>query len=392
MKILCLCSTLDLSYRYGCTPAWWQLFKGLYELGHDVIAVPYQGKAIESPWWRVYSNPCELEGNTFSKVKGFFSGRATSTAEGIGGTITKTAIDSWVRPRWESHIAAILEKERNVDAVIVFTIPLNHFTGIPARLRARFRTPFYYYDGDVPASLPRFGGYASGFKIYEGGDLTEYDGVLCNSEGGAQDLTALGAKKVETVFWGVDPDLYMPTEIVPDRDVFFYGLGKEYRKGWIESMLVAPSRALPEVSFAVGGKGLDDGMGRIKLIGEIPSNRLRVECGRSKINLNIARDAHASVYASSSTRLFELASLGCCIVSNPCAGMDRWFEAGKEVIVVNSAEEASAEYTRLLADDAARRSLGEAARRRVLAHHTHKHRAAQIVEFIRPNEGETSSH
>ncbi|MEA3364840.1 MAG: hypothetical protein U9Q79_04290, partial [Candidatus Hydrogenedentes bacterium] len=65
MKLLCICSALDLSFRYGCTPAWWQFFKGLYELGHDVIAVPYQGKAIETPWWRVYPNPCQIEGKIY---------------------------------------------------------------------------------------------------------------------------------------------------------------------------------------------------------------------------------------------------------------------------------------------------------------------------------------
>ena len=39
MKILIVCSTLDLKYKMGCTPHWWQLFKGLYEIGCEVIVI-----------------------------------------------------------------------------------------------------------------------------------------------------------------------------------------------------------------------------------------------------------------------------------------------------------------------------------------------------------------
>jgi len=39
MKILVICSTLDLKYKLGCTPSWWQLLKALHETGNEVIAV-----------------------------------------------------------------------------------------------------------------------------------------------------------------------------------------------------------------------------------------------------------------------------------------------------------------------------------------------------------------
>ncbi|NLF78583.1 MAG: hypothetical protein GX573_23055, partial [Chloroflexi bacterium] len=52
MKLLVIVSSLDLTQPFSATPAWWQLFKGLYEIGAEVIATPYQGPAIEAPWWR----------------------------------------------------------------------------------------------------------------------------------------------------------------------------------------------------------------------------------------------------------------------------------------------------------------------------------------------------
>ena len=60
-KILAVASAVDLDFRYGCTPAWWQLWKGLYEAGADLIVTPYRGRAVESPWWRTAPNPAYLE-------------------------------------------------------------------------------------------------------------------------------------------------------------------------------------------------------------------------------------------------------------------------------------------------------------------------------------------
>ncbi len=382
MKLLCLCSALDIKYRYGCTPNWWQFIKGMFELGHDVIAIPYHGPAFESPWWRAYANPCQIEGQAFAAAKNWFGSGPTSTEDGVVSKINRTLIESWIRPRWESHLAKILEEEKNVDAVIVFTIPANHFTGIPERLRRRFQVPFFYFDGDVPASLPRFGGFASGFKIYEGADLAEYDGFMCNSEGGAKDLEEMGAKRVQPIHWGVDPDLYAPIEVEQDRDVFFYGFGAEYREKWVDAMLVKPSTELTDRAFAVGGRGFEGPMGNVKQVGDVPFSVFRHACCRSRINLNITRQAHGSVFASSTMRPFELAAMKSCVVSNPYKGLETWFDLDSEMLMVESGEEAVDAYKRLLDDEGARKAMAEAAYKRVLDCHTHRHRAKQIVEFV----------
>src|SRR5690606_11999267 len=103
---------------------------------------------------------------------------------------------------------------------------------------------------------------------------------------------------------------------------------------------------------------------------------------RSKLNLCITRAAHAGVYASSSSRPFELASMGCCIVANPYLGIEEWFEPNKEIFIVNSGEEAVDRYRYLLSHDAERRAAGQAARARVLKEHTFRHRAQQLKQII----------
>ena len=382
MKLVCLCSALDIRYRYGCTPSWWQFLKGLHEEGHDVIAIPYMGAAFETPWWRSYPNPCDLESRAFSAAKKLFGSGSTSTEGGVGAKVSKALIESWVRPRWIDRISGILATERDVDAVIVFTIPVNHFTGLPSVIRERFGVPFFYFDGDVPASLPRFGGFASGFNSYEGADLSEYDGVMCNSEAGAEELRVMGARDVRTVHWGMDPALYESVSIKQDRDVFFYGYGLEYRQEWFEAMFVKPSQAATDFGFFLGGTGFPDEVGEATAVGDVSFNVLRQACCRSRINVNISRSTHADTRGSSTMRPFELAAMGCCIVTNPHDGMETWFAPDQEICIVHSSDEALDVYRTLLHDEERRRAMGRAARQKVIGAHTHRHRAREIVEYV----------
>jgi hypothetical protein len=73
LKLLCVFSALDTRFPFGCTASWWQFAKGLHELGHEVIAIPYVGPAIESPWWRAYPNPCQYESLAYQALKRFAS-------------------------------------------------------------------------------------------------------------------------------------------------------------------------------------------------------------------------------------------------------------------------------------------------------------------------------
>src|SRR5829696_5843367 len=68
-KLLIAASAVDLDFRYGCTPAWWQLWKGLYEEGADLVVAPYRGRPVESPWWRTAANPTYFEGESFARAR-----------------------------------------------------------------------------------------------------------------------------------------------------------------------------------------------------------------------------------------------------------------------------------------------------------------------------------
>jgi spore maturation protein CgeB len=388
-KILAVASAIDLDFRYGCTPAWWQLWKGLYETGVDLIVTPYRGRALESPWWRTAPNPLYREAEVYASARSLAArlrgDRYLRRAEhdpGDTDRFVRNVVWRAATPRWQRHLDRLLEREHDVDAIVVFGVPMSHLRGVPSKLRERFGVPVIFYDGDVPMSLPEFGGMDTGFNYYYGADPGEYDLIVSNSEGGAERLRELGARRVETVFWGVDPEFFTPVEVSKTMDVFFYGYGDKFRREWMRDLVGEPSRRLEEVDFALGGGDFRGDVGRARLVGTLPFNVFARAISGARVNLNITRRPHATVHASSTCRTFELAACAAAVVSNPHDGIERWFEPGSELLVVSSAEEAAQTYRELLADPAAAESMGRRARERTLDEHTYAHRARRLLELI----------
>jgi spore maturation protein CgeB len=389
-RILAVASAADLDYRYGCTPAWWQLWKGMAEAGIDLLVTTYRGKAIESPWWRTAPNPLYREAETFAaarhaaaRLKGdsYLRRDESSPEDTRTDKLVRGAIWRYVTPRWRRHLERLVERERP-DAVVVFTVPMSHFRGIPTALREKFDIPVVFYDGDVPMSLPEFGGMDTGFNYYHGADPSEYDLVLSNSEGGIPRLLELGAKRAEPLFWAADPELFAPLPVEKEHDVFFYGYGDKFRREWMGELVGEPSRRLPDVDFVLGGRDFRGDVGSARVIGDVPFNVFPRAISASRINLNVTRSTHATVPASSTCRPFELAACGAAIVSNPHEGIDRWFEPGRELLVVKDADEAVSAYRDLLADPAQAEELGRRARERVLDEHTYAHRARRLLDLL----------
>jgi len=389
-KILAVVSSIDLDFRYGCTPAWWQIWKALYEEGAELILTPYRGRPIESPWWRVAENPTYREGESFAfardtlaKLRGDTHLRRAeeSPEDGLGDKLTREVIWRWVTPRWQRHLERLVEREQP-DAIIVFTVPMAHLRGIPTALREKFGIPIVFYDGDVPMSLPEFGGMDTGFNWYHDADPSEYDLIVANSEGGLDRLLDLGARRAETVHWAADPDFFKPYDVEKELDVLFYGYGDKFRREWMQAMIGEPSRRLPDVDFALSGRDFRGDVGAARLIEDAPMSTISRVISSARINLCITRRAHASVFASSSCRPFELAASGAAIVANPYEGVERWFEPGSELLVVADADEAVAAYHTLLDDPAQAEEMGRRARERVLDEHTYRHRARRLLDLI----------
>lgn len=384
MKILIACSTLDLKYKMGCTPHWWQLFKGMYETGNEVIVIPYLGDSIETLWWRTYPNPCLRESRLYNSYleKKKKKGELNEYNEKNDSFLKKFS-EKHVRNKWEKHLINILEKEKNVESLLFMNVPLTHIKGIAARIRSEYSVPVAYFDGDMPIALPKYVKESNyKFHYYKGVDLSEYDAFFTNSKGVIPDLKEMGAKNVYPIYYAADPELYRPIEMKKEIDVSFFGFGSSYREDWMKNMITDPSKKLKSVNFSVGG-GFDIDLGNANQIGDLSFSAFRDFCCKSKICLNITRKTHATVYASASARPFELAAYGTCMVSNPVNGIEEWFEVGKELSVIKDEKEAMEIYRYFLDNSEEREQVGNHARERVLKEHTFRHRASELVRIIR---------
>src|SRR4051812_46764510 len=362
----------------------------MYEAGVDLVVTPYRGRPVESPWWRTAPNPTYREAESYAvvrdglaRLKGdrYLRRAEDSPHESALDKLTRETIWRVVTPRWSKHLEKLVERERP-DAVVFFTVPMAHFRGIPTALREKYGIPVVFYDGDVPMSLPEFGGMDTGFNYYHGADPGEYDLVVSNSEGGLDRLRELGARRAEAVFWGADTEFFAPHAVEKEMDVFFYGYGDKFRREWIAAMVGEPSRRLTDADFALGGRDFLGDTGNARLRGDIPFNLFPQAISSARVNLCITRRSHASVFASSSCRPFELAASGAAIVSNPYNGIEQWFEPGSELLVVSDADEATTAIRDLLDDPGQAEELGRRARERVVDEHTYRHRARRLLSLL----------
>jgi spore maturation protein CgeB len=150
----------------------------------------------------------------------------------------------------------------------------------------------------------------------------------------------------------------------------------------MRALVGEPSRRDPRIDFALGGRDFQGDIGGARVLGDVPFNVFARAISAARINLNITRRAHATVDGSSTCRPFELAASGAAIVSNPHGGLERWFEPGEELVVVEDADAALEAYHALLDDPAGAAAMGARARERVLDEHTYAHRARQVRRLL----------
>jgi len=292
-------------------------------------------------------------------------------------------IRSMIRPKWKRHLQAVLRKEGNVDVVLFMNVPINHLEGVPTEVVAPLGIPSVFYDGDMPSILPEYAkqrGFR--FNYYDKAKLSEYGLFLVNSEAVVSQLEGMGATKVIPFHYGVDSQLFTPTDTEKAADVSYFALNSTGREEWMEKLIAIPSRKLESRRFRVGGGPFEIDLGNARYQGDLTFSQYRDFCCKSAINLNITSRTHASVRGTSTSRPFELAAFESCIVSQPYDGLETWFEPEKEIVIVQDEREAIERYEQLLDAPRLAAEFGHRARERVLKEHTYRHRALQLTKLL----------
>ncbi|MBS7654462.1 glycosyltransferase [Candidatus Bathyarchaeota archaeon] len=383
MRILVLVPSIDLSMTsIGMTPVWWQLLKALHEIGNEISVIPYFTRGTQTLWWKCYEQPSGFMISSYRVLESLITtlsfSRDVYEFRSRNQKILLWGIRKLLYPKLKNYVQRVLSDEKGFDIFLVLSVPLNHIKGLARDVKQMYGIPAIYYDGDAPFSLPRYGGLSHSF--YVGGDISEYDAVFVTSKGVVDDIKEMGAEKVFPIAEGADPGVFSPIELSKSIDVFFFGIGEKFREDAIRQLISIPSDKLQERKFAVGGRMKYKTYGHALNLGMVPYRHY--SCA-SKINLNIFRTPMTEVYCSSSARLFELASMACCIVSNPAKGLEEWFEINKEVFVASDSEEAIELYTWLLSSEDVRFNAGRRARERVIKEHTYKHRAEYMINVLK---------
>ena len=269
------------------------------------------------------------------------------------------------------------------DAVMVGSL-VSDGQAIVDWLAARER-PLLFYDIDTPITLVEFG--RTGQTEYIRADQVPRCDVYFSFAGGPALVeleTRWGARHAEALYCGVDTLVYRPT---PAEDRFtcalsYMGTYTADRQPSVEELLIAPARSRPAKRFVLACPqypSMDLPPNLSHEIHVYPRDHAAFYCS-STATLNLTRQAMRSYGWAPSTRLFEAAACGACIISDTWAGLDRLFDPDQEVLLAETRHDVLRHLEGLSAER--RREIGEAARERVLRDHTYDRRAAQVEAAI----------
>ena len=241
-----------------------------------------------------------------------------------------------------------------------------------------------FYDLDTPVTLNSlYGGEAVPYLPANG--LSDFDLVLSYTGGRAlgELRSRLGAHTVAPLYGSVDPEAHFPVPPMDQyRGVFSYlGTFAADRQQALESLFLELARRLPNETFQLAGAQYPDSFSALPNVAFVshlaPQLHPAFFCS-SRATLNITRGVMAEYGYCPSGRLFEAAACGVPIVSDGWDGLDLFFNAGEEILRVDTAEDVI-EAISMPADDLCR--IAKAARERTLANHTAERRVMELEDI-----------
>ena len=265
------------------------------------------------------------------------------------------------------------------DAVLVGSYVPEGVAAIDA-LSSLGLTRFCFYDIDTPVTLAKLD---RGDEEYLARRQIPLFDIYFSFSGGPV-LTRLeteyGAKRAEALYCSVDAQRYGPTGAAIRWDLGYLGTYSPDRQPTLERLLLEPARRLPHRRFVVAGPQYPadiDWPANVERIEHLPPSRHPGFYSRQRFTLNVTRADMIAAGWSPSVRLFEAGACATPVISDWWDGLSELFPVGEALLVARDADDVVAilEGT----SDAGRREIAEAARRTVLAAHTGRVRARELL-------------
>lgn len=239
-----------------------------------------------------------------------------------------------------------------------------------------------FWDVDAPATLDRLS--ANPLDPFHSA-LPQYHLVL--TYGGGKRVTdeykRRGARECVAIYNAFDPDVHFP--VTSDErfagDLSFLGNRLPDREARVDEFFMGAAQLASDCRFVLGGSGWSDKPmpPNVRYVGHVyTADHNPFNCS-ARLVLNVSRESMARYGFSPATRVFEAAGAAACLITDAWEGIDSFLEPESEVLIAHSGTDV-ARFARDLTDERAR-SIGEAARKRVLAGHTYERRG-RVVESI----------
>ncbi|GAB4464167.1 MAG: glycosyltransferase [Armatimonadaceae bacterium] len=240
-----------------------------------------------------------------------------------------------------------------------------------------------FWDVDAPATLDRVqNDPQDAFRSL----IPRYHRILTYGGGEpvVQAYRELGAKSCVPIYNALDPVTHhlAPPDLRFAADLGFLGNRLPDREARVEEFFLHPATLLPDRSFLLGGNGWQDKPmpQNVQYRGHVYTDDHNAFHRTPLAALNISRESMARYGFSPATRVFEAAGAGACLITDDWEGIEQFLEPDTEVLVAKNGAEVAAHLEALTPERA--QTIGEAARRRVLAEHTYTHRAARVEAML----------
>jgi spore maturation protein CgeB len=241
-----------------------------------------------------------------------------------------------------------------------------------------------FWDVDAPATLAEMrADSTSPVRL----SLPALDLVLTYGGGApvVDAYTGFGARRCTPIYNALDPETHYP--VLPDpafaSDLSFLANRMPDREARARMFFLEPACRLPHRTFLLAGSGWYDAAvtPNVRLLGHLGTGSHNAFNVSARAVLNVARESMAETGLCPATRVFEAAGAGACLITDAWDGIEQFLAPGSEVLVARDGHDV-ADYVSSLPATLAR-TIGQSARRRVLADHTYAQRAVLADAIFR---------
>ncbi len=349
MNIVIVGLSLSSSWGNGHATTYRSLIPGLVELGHRVHFLER-----DVPW---YAGNRDLPEPSFCRLDYY------------------TGVDDLIG-RFGLEIAA-------ADAVIVGSYVPEGVAVIDA-ISALAPQHLSFYDIDTPVTLAKL---STGDEDYLAArQIPLFETYFSFSGGPSLDRleTEFAARHAVPLYCSVDPDRYAPTGEPIEWDLGYLGTYSVDRQPTLQRLLIEPARRLPEKRFVVAGPMYPADIvwpPNVERIEHLPPAQHASFYSRQRFTLNVTRADMIAAGWSPSVRLFEAAATGTPIISDIWPGLTDLLPTPSAICLAATSDDVVAALKDI--SESERLGIADAARHIVLAGHTGRARARELITALR---------